>query len=98
MGIFKAIETAVAEERDAKYKANHPELYADKVKWDKRFEDGISSVAEPEDYSKIIIEQNQAIIDLLAVIAINRDATSGTFANMYNNEYIKKINKIVFKY
>ena len=98
MGLFKSKEEkkAIADERDAKYIANHPELYADKAKSDKRFKDGISSVAKPDDYSKIIIEQNDAIINMLTVIAIGQGTISSGGALMYQESYLKKINKIIF--
>ena len=97
MGLFKSKEEkkAIADERDAKYIANHPELYKDKVLVDKIFKDGISSVAKPEDYSKIIIEQNETIIKMLGILAAAQGLVPAGFAGEEAKKHKKIIKKVV---
>ena len=52
---------------------------------------GISSLISAEDYSKVIIEQNQAIIDILAVIAISGGSIASGAALMHQQDYNKRI-------
>ena len=97
MGLFKSKEEkkAIADERDAKYIANHPELYKDKALVDKIFKDGISSVAKPEDYSKIIIEQNETIIKMLGILAAAQGLAPAGFAGEEAKKHKKIIKKVV---
>ena len=99
MGLFKTSEEkkASADERDAKYIANHPELYRHKEKVKMQAEYGISSVADPKDYSKIIIEQNETIINMLTTIAISGGALASASALMNQGLYNKKIKNILYK-
>ena len=52
---------------------------------------GIASSISAENYSKVIIEQNQAIIDMLAVIAISGGAIASGAALMHQQDYNKRI-------
>ena len=57
--------------------------------------EGLSSLISPEDYQKIIIEQNDTMISLLSVIAIGQSGLAGDVVTLaHTNEYYNAISKI----
>lgn len=103
MGLFKSKEEKQAEILAEELKQeklallNHKVFQGSKIyeeakqKQIKIAKKGIASSISAENYSKVIIEQNQAIIDMLAVIAISGGAIASGAALMHQQDYNKRI-------
>jgi len=60
--------------------------------------EGLSSLISPEDYQKIIIEQNDTMISLLSVIAIGQSGLAGDVVTLaHTSAYYEALNKIINK-
>lgn len=59
-------------------------------------QEGLSNIVSPADYQKIIIEQNQAMINLLQVIGITNSGIAGdAFVLMHQKGYYEQIKKVI---
>ena len=59
-------------------------------------EDGLSNIIDEKDYQKLMIEQNQTIIDLLTVSAIVQSGIAGdTVTIVHTNRYYDAIERII---
>lgn len=58
---------------------------------------GLSNIFPESELAKVMIIQNDAIIDMLATIAIAQGAIAGTAANMSREMYQKSLAKIQLK-
>jgi hypothetical protein len=82
MGFFDSSETEQKKERIKKMRG----IAATK---------GISSIINPQDYQKVLIEQNEAIINLLAVNAIAVSGLAGDAVTIvYLNSYYEALERI----
>lgn len=73
---------------------NQKKALVQKVK-EKIAVEGLSNIISPEDYQKIIIEQNDTMISLLSVIVIGQSGLAGdVVALAHTNEYYYTISKI----
>ena len=83
MGIFDSPEETARKERIKKMKA-------------KIANEGISNIIPEKDYQKILIEQNQAIIDLLIVNTIVSSGVAGDVATLvHQDNYYKSIERVL---
>ena len=57
---------------------------------------GLANIVKPEDYQKIILEQNQTMINLLTVIGISQSGIAGdAFVLEHQKGYYKQLKKII---
>ena len=57
---------------------------------------GLANVIKPEDYQKVILEQNQTMINLLTVIGISQSGIAGdAFVLEHQKGYYKQLKKII---
>lgn len=58
--------------------------------------DGLSNIVNEKDYQKLMIEQNQTIIDLLTVIAIGQSGIAGDAVTIvHTNRYYNAIERLI---
>ena len=58
---------------------------------------GLANVFPDYEHSKVLITQNETIINLLATIAIAQGAIAGTAANVIKEDYYKSLAKLELK-
>ena len=59
---------------------------------------GLGNIVAPEDYQKVLIEQNETIISLLGVIAIGQSGLAGDAVTLvHTSRYYEALNKIIDK-
>jgi hypothetical protein len=82
MGLFDSSETTQQKERIKKMRANVEA-------------NGLSSMIDPSDYQKVIIEQNDAMINLLATNTIAVSGLAGDALTLVHlNRYYKAIENL----
>jgi len=60
--------------------------------------EGLGNIINPEDYQKVLIEQNETIISLLGVIAIGQSGIAGDAVTLvHTSRYYEALNKIIEK-
>jgi hypothetical protein len=65
---------------------------------DKIANEGLGNIIAPEDYQKVLIEQNDTIISLLSVIAIGQSGIVGDAVTVvHTNKYYEALNRIINK-
>lgn len=58
---------------------------------------GLANVFSESEHTKVLIAQNEAIINLLSAIAIAQGAIAGTAANIVKDEYYKSLARLEIK-
>ena len=65
---------------------------------DKIANEGLGNIINPEDYQKVLIEQNETIISLLGVIAIGQSGIAGDAVTLvHTSRYYEALNRIIDK-
>lgn len=57
-------------------------------------EGGLGNYVSPEDYQKVIIEQNQCMINLLTTLCSGQNAISGSGATIFVQMYYDTLSRI----